>query len=109
MLVFNQALWFGSNMGQSLIATNQFLSHVIQISDNTYDQNRTLGTIDHDSDWYIPFTLQQYHVPNPTKPYNMARIESDSYAYTTCAGNNVTLLSYTGYECKVNVFQSDLK
>ena len=60
MLVFNQALWFGSNMGQSLIATNQFLSHVIQISDNTYDQNRTLGTIDHDSDWYIPFTLQQY-------------------------------------------------
>ena len=49
------------------------------------------------------------HVPNPTKPYNMARIESDSYAYTTCAGNNVTLLSYTGYECKINVFQSDLK
>ena len=60
MLVFNPSLWFGSNMGQSTIATNQVRSHVIQLSDYPYDQNRTLGIVDHDSDYNIPFTVQQY-------------------------------------------------
>ena len=60
MLVFNQALWFGISMGQSLISTNQFRSHGIQLSDNPYDQNKPLGIVDLDSDWYVPFTVQQY-------------------------------------------------
>ena len=49
------------------------------------------------------------HVPNPIKTDTMARIESDSCADTTGAGKNITLLSYTGYECNFNGFQSDLK
>ena len=39
----------------------------------------------------------------------MARIESDSCADTTGAGKNITILSYTGYKCNFNGFQSDLK
>ena len=58
--VFNQALCFGSIMGKSLIYTNQVLSHGIQPSDDPYDQNRPLGIVDHDSYWYIPFTVNQY-------------------------------------------------
>ena len=38
------------------------------------------------------------HVSNPPKPDTMRRRESDSHADTTCAGNIMTLLSYTGYE-----------
>ena len=49
------------------------------------------------------------HVPNSTKPDTMARTESDSHADTTCAGNNMALLSYTSYECNINGFHSDLK
>ena len=59
ILVFNQALWFGSSMGHSLMATNQVFSHEIQLSDDLDDQTRPLGLVDHDSDWYIPFTVQQ--------------------------------------------------
>ena len=60
MLVFNQALWFGISMGKSLMDINQVRSHVIQLSENPYDQNRPLGIVDHDSYWYIPFTVKQY-------------------------------------------------
>ena len=60
MLIFNQALWFGSSMVKPLTATNQVLSHVIKILDDTYEQNRPLGIFDHDSDWYIHFNVQQY-------------------------------------------------
>ena len=60
MLVFNQALWFGISMGKSLMVNNQVRSHVIQLSENPYDQNRPLGIVDHDSDYNIPFTVQQY-------------------------------------------------
>ena len=48
------------------------------------------------------------HIPNPTKRDNMSRTESDSHADTTCYGKNMTLFSYTGYECNVNGFHSDL-
>ena len=67
MFVFNQALWFGSSMGQSLIANNQFLSRVIQLSENPYDKNSPLGIVDHDSYWYLPFTLQQSSVGVETR------------------------------------------
>ena len=67
MLVFNQTLWFGISMEQYLIATNQVFSHGVQLSDDTYDQNRPLGIVDHESDWYIPFTLQQYFSGVETK------------------------------------------
>ena len=60
LLVFNQALWFVSIMGQSLIANYQVLSHRKQLSDDPYDQNRPLGIGDHDLYWYVPFTVQQY-------------------------------------------------
>ena len=46
-------------MVQSLISTNQVLSHVIQLSDDPYDQNMLLGIFDHYSDWFIPFTVQK--------------------------------------------------
>ena len=49
------------------------------------------------------------HVTNPTKPDIMARMESESRADTTCAGNNMKLFSYTGYKCNVNGLHSELK
>ena len=58
MFVFNQALWFGISMGQSLIATNQVRSHGTQLSEDLCDQNRPLGIVDLESDWYVPFTVQ---------------------------------------------------
>ena len=60
MLVFNKTLFFGSSIERYLIANNQVLSHGVQLSDDTYDQNRPLGIVDCESDWYKPFTLQQY-------------------------------------------------
>ena len=39
----------------------------------------------------------------------MARKESGSHADTTCAGNNMKLFSYTGYECNIIRFHSDLE
>ena len=57
--VFNQEMWFGISMGQSLIAINQVRSQGIQLSDNIYDQNRPLGIVYHDSDCYITFSVQQ--------------------------------------------------
>ena len=36
------------------------------------------------------------HVPNPTKPDTMSCKESSSHEDTTCYGNKMTLLSYTG-------------
>ena len=42
ILVFNKAIWFGSIIVQSLIATNKVHSHGIQLSEDTYDQNRPL-------------------------------------------------------------------
>ena len=60
MLVFNQSLWFGGIMGQSLIATTRVFSNGIKLSENSNDQKRSLGIVDNDSDWYIPFTVQQY-------------------------------------------------
>ena len=59
MIVFNQELWFRIRMGQSLISTNQVQSNRIKLSDNPYDKTRPLGIVDHDSYWYIPFTVQQ--------------------------------------------------
>ena len=59
VLVFNQALWFGSSMGKSLISTHQVRSHGIQLSYDPYDKNRPLGIVNHDSDWYKPFNVQQ--------------------------------------------------
>ena len=50
-----------------------------------------------------------HHVPNPTKHDIMARTKSDSHTDTICTGNNMTLLSYTGYECNVIGFHSELK
>ena len=47
MLVFNQAIWFGISIGQSLIATNQVRSHGVQISDDSYEQNSPLGIVNH--------------------------------------------------------------
>ena len=67
MLVFNQTLWFEISMEQYLIGTNPVFSHGVQLSDDTYDQNRPLGIVDHESDWYIPFTLQQYFSGVETK------------------------------------------
>ena len=49
------------------------------------------------------------HVPKPTKPDTRARTESDSHSDNTFAGKNMILLSYTGYQCNVNSFPSDLK
>ena len=60
LLVFNETTWFKISMGKSLIATNQVRLHKIQLSDDQYDQNRPLGIVDHASDWYIPFTVQQF-------------------------------------------------
>ena len=60
VVVFNQSLWFGSSIGKYLISTNQVRSHIIQLSDDPYDQNRQLGIVNHDSDWYVPFTVQKY-------------------------------------------------
>ena len=60
MFVFNQALWFGISMGQSLISTNTFPSHGIQLSGDPYDKNRPLIIVDYDSDWYITFNVLQY-------------------------------------------------
>ena len=48
-------------------------------------------------------------ISNNPKPDTIARIESDSHADTNCNGKNMTLLSYTGYECNVNGFHSALK
>ena len=48
MLLFNQLMWYGSIMGQSLIATNQFCSHGVKLSYDPYDQNRPLVVVDHD-------------------------------------------------------------
>ena len=59
MLIFNQALLFGSSTEQYLISNNKLCSQGIQLSENTYDQNRPLGIVDHESDWYITFTVQQ--------------------------------------------------
>ena len=47
-------------MEQSFVDTNQLRSHRIQLSDDTHDQNRPLGIVNYESDWYIPFTVQQY-------------------------------------------------
>ena len=47
-------------MGQSLIATHQVRSNGIELLDGPYDQNKPLGIFNHDSDWYITFTVQQY-------------------------------------------------
>ena len=47
-------------MGKFLIATNQVCSHGTHLSDDTYDENRPLGIVDHDSDWYTPFTVKQH-------------------------------------------------
>ena len=60
MLEFNQAILFGSSMVKSVISTNQVRSHIIQFLDDLYDQNRPLGIVDHDSDWYKRFIMQQY-------------------------------------------------
>ena len=35
------------------------LSHGIQLSDDPYDQNRPLGLFNHESYWYVHFTVQQ--------------------------------------------------
>ena len=48
-------------------------------------------------------------ISNNTKSDAIVRIESDSHADITCAGKNMTLFSYTGYECNVNGFHSELK
>ena len=50
-----------------------------------------------------------HHFPNPTKPDTMERTESDSRVDTTCAGNNMILFPYTGYECNIIGFHSDIK
>ena len=59
MLVFNQELWFGISMRQSLITTIQVCLHGIQLSEYPYDQNIPLEIVYHDSDWYIPFTVKR--------------------------------------------------
>ena len=43
------------------------------------------------------------------KTDTMSRTESDSRADNTYAGNNMTLISYTGYKYNVNGFHYDLK
>ena len=58
-------------MGKSLIYTNQVLSHGIQTSDDPYDQNRPLGIVDYDSDWYIPFIVQQYFSGVETRAFTI--------------------------------------
>ena len=50
-----------------------------------------------------------HNFSNPTKTDTMEFTESDSRADTTCAVNNMTLLSYTGYKCNVIGFHYDLK
>ena len=42
--------------------------------------------------------------PNPTLSNTSTCTESDFHADTTCARKNMTLLSYTEYECNVSVF-----
>ena len=67
MLVFNQSLWFGISMEQSLITNNQVRSHGVQLSDDPYDQKSPLGIVNHDSDWYITFTVQQSFIGLETR------------------------------------------
>ena len=55
-------------MGESLIANKQVLSHGIKLSDDPYDKNRPLGIVNHESYWYIPFTVQQYFDGVETRP-----------------------------------------
>ena len=40
--------------------------------------------------------------PNPALSNTCARTKSDSHADTTRARKNITLLSYTGYECNIS-------
>ena len=47
-------------MRKYLIDTKQVLSHGIQRSDDPYHQNSILGIVNYESDWYIPFIVQQY-------------------------------------------------
>ena len=60
MFISNQALWFGISMGKSLISNNQVQLHGIQLAEYPCDQNRPLGIVDHDPDWYINFTVKTY-------------------------------------------------
>ena len=83
-LVFNKALWFGSSMVKSLIGANQVRSHVIKLSDDPYDQNRPLGIVYYDSDWYVPFTVKQYFSGVETRAPNIEEyIDCTNIIYMT--------------------------
>ena len=50
-----------------------------------------------------------HQIPNPTTHDTMARIELDSHTDTNCAGKDMTILSYIGYNCNIIVFHYELK
>ena len=43
MIIFVQGLWFGNRMEKTLINPNQSQDFVIQICDDSTDQNKSLG------------------------------------------------------------------
>jgi hypothetical protein len=54
ILLFHQVLWFGDDLTNSLINPNQCRSHGIDICDDPFDFNRTIGIIDTLTDFTIP-------------------------------------------------------
>ncbi len=86
ILVFHQALWFGSSMQNSLICPNQVRSHGISWCDDPHDPHREIGLVDQSGEVTIPFDVQgtmvgvTTRVPTSDELQHCRRIEMTSDA-----------------------------
>jgi hypothetical protein len=57
ILIFNQVLWYGKKLTNSLVNPNQLRYHGLSVSDDVTDKTRPFG-IELDVDLVIPFEVQ---------------------------------------------------
>jgi hypothetical protein len=83
ILLFHQGLWFGDNLTNSLINPNQCRSFGIDICDDPFDSNRTIGIIDTLTDFTIPMEFGRSFVYFKSQAPTMEEIRDNPHIEMT--------------------------
>jgi hypothetical protein len=76
ILIFNQGLWFGDELANSLINPNQCRMYGIELCDDPFDPNRTLGIRDPITDTAIPMDFENSFVYLTTRAPTLDEIRT---------------------------------
>jgi len=83
ILVFHQTLWFGQALMTSLICPQQVRSYGLSFCDDPYDPNRQIGIHDHETETFIPFTVENSMVGVTTRRPTLTEYETCRHVIMT--------------------------